>query len=206
MRTNYRRPEGVVPYQYSTSNRNVPEGICWHVELFLINILHQTATSPFFSSINSMLFLINILHQTATMLKLITRTRPLFLINILHQTATLTGLFVECHGCSLSIFYIKPQRVSCPCNSWLVVPYQYSTSNRNVTHRRNEEPKVVPYQYSTSNRNLSRTQTSCNQLFLINILHQTATYVHLRPVIRLLFLINILHQTATYTLYLIHNQ
>ena len=35
----------------------------------------------------------------------------------------------------------------------MVVPYQYSTSNRNITLTNLTEYEVVPYQYSTSNRN-----------------------------------------------------
>ena len=58
----------------------------------------------------------------------------------------------------------------------LVVPYQYSTSNRNTAGSIMTASLVVPYQYSTSNRNLSLLNISVMKLFLINILHQTATY------------------------------
>ena len=100
-------------------------------------------------------------------------------------------------SCSLSIFYIKPQLFHCFCEIITVVPYQYSTSNRNYgvpfvcvsfvvpyqysTSNRNfyvvDVPSciVVPYQYSTSNRNSWRNTGFSVQLFLINILHQTAT-------------------------------
>ena len=74
--------------------------------LFLINILHQTATVRRAGINTELLFLINILHQTATSichkksncrqystsnrnyLLLVQLVNVLFLINILHQTAT----------------------------------------------------------------------------------------------------------------------
>ena len=253
----------VVPYQYSTSNRNGDAVGIYAVRLFLINILHQTATSRSFLFRAAKLFLISILHQTATA-TLACRPSPccslsvfyikpqhnvpsvrtrlgcslsvfyikpqrgarqpddplrcslsvfyikpqrrrrrlssasrLFLISILHQTATYTILFsgvfslflisilhqtatrkfskTTSTGCSLSIFYIKPQRE--------VIATFPST--------------VVPYQYSTSNRNHDGCHTWMFRLFLINILHQTATLESVRIPGNMLFLINILHQTAT---------
>ena len=55
------------------------------------------------------LFLINILHQTATVAVCNVVYSQLFLINILHQTATLACRKLSLLSCSLSIFYIKPQ-------------------------------------------------------------------------------------------------
>ena len=100
-----------------------------------------------------------------------------------------------------------------------VVPYQYSTSNRNRRCLQRRLFSVVPYQYSTSNRNVAGTVFFQMLLFLINILHQTATLAcrklsllscslsifYIKPQLwmmsfmaqTLLFLINILHQTAT---------
>ncbi len=57
----------------------------------------------------------------------------------------------------------------------LVVPYQYSTSNRNNGDGEDQLKQVVPYQYSTSNRNCGQLQHTGLVLFLISILHQTAT-------------------------------
>ena len=100
-------------------------------------------------------------------------------------------------SCSLSIFYIKPQRPVHGDGHPPVVPYQYSTSNRNVQTADFRVDAVVPYQYSTSNRNCRVDGTPSIELFLINILHQTATFLRQEEVGRWLFLINILHQTAT---------
>ena len=57
-------------------------------------------------------------------------------------------------GCSLSVFYIKPQHGRARPENIPVVPYQYSTSNRNYQSDINTNWVVVPYQYSTSNRNV----------------------------------------------------
>ena len=78
-----------------------------------------------------------------------------------------------------------------------VVPYQYSTSNRNCDITVCLAQLVVPYQYSTSNRNNNIMIREQIELFLISILHQTATVVEIQYFILLLFLISILHQTAT---------
>ena len=64
---------------------------------------------------------------------------------------TATG-FTE--SCSLSVFYIKPQLDVTKLSKEQVVPYQYSTSNRNTGREYFFDSCVVPYQYSTSNRNL----------------------------------------------------
>ena len=144
---------GVVPYQYSTSNRNSYRSKCNTLALFLISILHQTATSRDGACSERGLFLISILHQTATHNFIIAPQAELFLISILHQTATMVLLMLHVICCSLSVFYIKPQRAPCSC----VLPV------------------VVPYQYSTSNRNCGYLRTTQAELFLISILHQTAT-------------------------------
>ena len=81
----------------------------------------------------------------------------LFLINILHQTATRTGIALAGFSCSLSIFYIKPQLWFSVHVLREVVPYQYSTSNRNLVREALTVGYVVPYQYSTSNRNYAFT-------------------------------------------------
>ena len=79
------------------------------------------------------------------------------------------------NSCSLSVFYIKPQHGRRIMVVSTVVPYQYSTSNRNLCYTPYRHPSVVPYQYSTSNRNSLSSDKERNKLFLISILHQTAT-------------------------------
>ena len=58
-----------------------------------------------------MLFLISILHQTATSTLVSISASVLFLISILHQTATVNYERANSRSCSLSVFYIKPQRM-----------------------------------------------------------------------------------------------
>ncbi len=79
----------VVPYQYSTSNRNQQIQPAPDCQLFLISILHQTATKKELENKGLKLFLISILHQTATCTPAEFHQVWLFLISILHQTATL---------------------------------------------------------------------------------------------------------------------
>ena len=124
----------------------------------------------------NMLFLISILHQTATIYRSLFKPSLLFLISILHQTATVGVGTNVLSGCSLSVFYIKPQH---PATSFV-------------------DATVVPYQYSTSNRNASSGIEKYQQLFLISILHQTATFDADGRIVSVLFLISILHQTATF--------
>ena len=77
----------VVSYRNSTSNHNGGSRYSDWLELYLIEILHQTTTAPSTSFLVVQLYLIEILHQTTTGL-----TPILFL-----------------PSCILSKFYIKPQ-------------------------------------------------------------------------------------------------
>ena len=165
----------VVPYQYSTSNRNE-----------LLKISSSPGVVPYQYSTSNR-------NQHPYSISCLL----LFLINILHQTATETSRVKRCFSCSLSIFYIKPQPGKAGDRRYRVVPYQYSTSNRNDMAAFPKLPKVVPYQYSTSNRNLNSLSWNPMPLFLISILHQTATTRLSKYSAFGLFLISILHQTAT---------
>ena len=102
-------------------------------------------------------------------------------------------------GCILSKFYIKPQRVAGEGYSQAVVSYRNSTSNHNftpcadcqrivvsyrnstsnhntITASKNGYP-VVSYRNSTSNHNLKPYDVWVSELYLIEILHQTTTWV-----------------------------
>ena len=77
----------VVPYQYSTSNRNYNEEVELPKGLFLISILHQTAT-------NSCGYC----------------SRDGCSLSVFYIKPQRTGgVGCLCLGCSLSVFYIKPQ-------------------------------------------------------------------------------------------------
>ena len=122
--------------------------------LYLIEILHQTTTLPVASLPAVWLYLIEILHQTTTVIRLSTGTPELYLIEILHQTTTLARCAKDNPGCILSKFYIKPQHgdMTIPAGS------------------------VVSYRNSTSNHNVNPTVAAFDELYLIEILHQTTTF------------------------------
>ena len=101
------------------------------------------------------LYLIEILHQTTTPFSLWARRKALYLIEILHQTTT-CGKCEDClRRCILSKFYIKPQ----------------------LRLERELSCCVVSYRNSTSNHNYNRHRVSNEELYLIEILHQTTTLV-----------------------------
>ena len=78
-----------VVYHYNpTSNRNRDKTISQHEELYIIIILHQTATKFYLSLLSYSLYIIIILHQTATKHLIILDLHLLYIIIILHQTAT----------------------------------------------------------------------------------------------------------------------
>ena len=103
--------------------------------------------------VDYMLYLIEILHQTTTVLSLLLKMEKLYLIEILHQTTT-PGIDTRSFDCCiLSKFYIKPQLVRSLLARFVVVSYRNSTSNHNNARR----------------------QWRFQQLYLIEILHQTTT-------------------------------
>ena len=143
----------VVPYQYSTSNRNRWAYYCSTVWLFLINILHQTATGLRRGRGSSCcsLSIFYIKPQPVAGYNTLSASCSLSIFYIKPQRGGLSGS--QGGGCSLSIFYIKPQLRPARDARDVVVPYQYSTSNRNNAASCSSIETVVPYQYSTSNRN-----------------------------------------------------
>ena len=99
----------------------------------------------------------------------------LYLIEILHQTTTARRRSASNAGCILSKFYIKPQQLT---------PYR-------------QPGEVVSYRNSTSNHNGMTRPAKTNELYLIEILHQTTTADVLSIQKDMLYLIEILHQTTT---------
>ncbi len=78
-----------VVYHYNpTSNRNYCPAVCKGRALYIIIILHQTATALMVSTSGAMLYIIIILHQTATVYGMLLKYSLLYIIIILHQTAT----------------------------------------------------------------------------------------------------------------------
>ena len=143
--------------------------------LYLIEILHQTTTGRRIRVFVSPLYLIEILHQTTTKPSFSMMGLRLYLIEILHQTTTISRPTSTTWCCILSKFYIKPQHSLRSIAILLVVSYRNSTSNHNTSILRSVSIIVVSYRNSTSNHNNARRQWRFQQLYLIEILHQTTT-------------------------------
>ena len=78
------------------------------------------------------------------------------------------------------------------------VVYHYNpTSNRNRYSLHRGRRRVVYHYNPTSNRNHALQRGNVFQLYIIIILHQTATLLVMRRCTSLLYIIIILHQTAT---------
>ena len=83
----------VVSYRNSTSNHNIVGRGKFHLQLYLIEILHQTTTIRHIAFEEMGLYLIEILHQTTTKTDEMSVESTLYLIEILHQTTT-SGLIL----------------------------------------------------------------------------------------------------------------
>ena len=121
----------------------------------------------------------------------------LYLIEILHQTTTMSIPCVLIICCILSKFYIKPQPGILFEIFMAVVSYRNSTSNHNPPGAQRAKELVVSYRNSTSNHNNARSTVSYDELYLIEILHQTTTPIAHFLKSSPLYLIEILHQTTT---------
>ncbi len=122
----------------------------------------------------------------------------LYLIEILHQTTTSNQNLDNSSSCILSKFYIKPQHWRDSSCARYVVSYRNSTSNHNLGEGIQLKLAVVSYRNSTSNHNLFGTNCLYNELYLIEILHQTTTRLNRSTHKDTLYLIEILHQTTTW--------
>ena len=123
----------------------------------------------------------------------------LYLIEILHQTTTIGYSKIFLLSCILSKFYIKPQPLrfwsfrwcSCILSKFYIKPqpsfrlHYFSRgcilSKFYIKPQQQPQagniPRVVSYRNSTSNHNLFGTNVLYNTLYLIEILHQTTTFL-----------------------------
>ena len=85
--------------------------------------------------------------------------------------------------CILSKFYIKPQRLAVEGYSQAVVSYRNSTSNHNTSRSSGLTKRVVSYRNSTSNHNSIQTSPATTSLYLIEILHQTTTFIRCESIL-----------------------
>ena len=165
------------------------------------------------------LYLLIILHQTATMRCASRWTGALYLLIILHQTATNQSLVFDFIGCIFLSSYIKPQphdpyrayAVSCIFLSSYIKPQLFgpfrSPSSRCIFLSSYIKPqpvaplaaseRVVSSYHPTSNRNSLPLLANQAELYLLIILHQTATCPAFFCCWSRLYLLIILHQTAT---------
>src|SRR5574344_1390344 len=122
-----------------------------------------------------MLYLINLLHQTATNCFAFA-FRDCCILSISYIKPRRCRQFmstIEC--CILSIYYIKPRPIALHLHFATVVSYQSPTSNRDDAVNSCQPLKVVSYQSTTSNRDQLLCICISRLLYLINLLHQTAT-------------------------------
>ena len=166
----------VVYHLHPTSNRNLKLTNREGAELYIIFILHQTATDLQLDSLTEgcissssyikpqlchiFYFFIQVvyhLHPTSNRNCRFSffPILPLYIIFILHQTATCYGPSWLVPGCISSSSYIKPQRPACIAVA----------------------PSVVYHLHPTSNRNFLSVHFQTLLLYIIFILHQTATWV-----------------------------
>ena len=181
------------------------------MELYLIEILHQTTTVDDMRRQIEELYLIEILHQTTTLSAFKEEYSTLYLIEILHQTTTRHRTISHSASCILSKFYIKPQPASCHPKIPRVVSYRNSTSNHNNGLQIFHLTKLYLIEILHQTTTVITDEQISLMLYLIEILHQTTTLRSARGADAQLYLIEILHQTTTsvdsflfcYTLYLI---
>ena len=121
----------VVSYWNSTSNHNDGEVIAPELQLYLIEILHQTTTGCMQWRFS----------PGCILLKFYIKPQPL--VRLLEFRVR----------CILLKFYIKPQHSQCHFVVLGVVSYWNSTSNHNTRQRRPWRWTVVSYWNSTSNHN-----------------------------------------------------
>ena len=106
----YEKSSLVVSYRNSTSNHNAGASYVGRKALYLIEILHQTTTSPLASRAIWCCILSKFYIKPQLEGALARRVGLLYLIEILHQTTTDRPAISHAQRCILSKFYIKPQR------------------------------------------------------------------------------------------------
>ena len=167
----------VVSYRNSTSNHNRSLPVSWASAV--VSYRNSTSNHNFYS------------HCFALV--------SLYLIEILHQTTTEQEITSQLNCCILSKFYIKPQpRFRWYCRSIrCILSKFYIKPQHGSIHERDRV--VVSYRNSTSNHNPTPLSCLLQQLYLIEILHQTTTIYQRQIPQQKLYLIEILHQTTTFT-------
>ena len=123
------------------------------------------------------LYLIEILHQTTTHCKCIQFTLCCILSKFYIKPQLRRRNLFPRQRCILSKFYIKPQLGRESSFRYIVVSYRNSTSNHNFFSQCYGNLEVVSYRNSTSNHNSCANSITSLSLYLIEILHQTTTWM-----------------------------
>ena len=187
----------VVSYRNSTSNHNIH---CRYIDFRRV-VSYRNSTSNHNLAIISLtsgrLYLIEILHQTTTVLcaqkSKYSCILSKFYIKPQLTGRTLNGFDVVSYRNSTSNhnnfekrtgnFFVVSYRNSTSNHNeidfrvklFTVVSYRNSTSNHNIMRVLHDKFKVVSYRNSTSNHNVGVVVRISEELYLIEILHQTTT-------------------------------
>ena len=165
--------------------------------LYLIEILHQTTTTPSLWLTSLLLYLIEILHQTTTSAYSGFAVECCILSKFYIKPQRNRRYFDKKNRCILSKFYIKPQQIwlssklalSCILSKFYIKPQLISSRSRfagccilskfyikpQLRLERELSYCVVSYRNSTSNHNFAPGDPTAIALYLIEILHQTTT-------------------------------
>ena len=209
----------VVSYRNSTSNHNPATSSFIVLQLYLIEILHQTTTQMSFSSDSFCCILSKFYIKPQHICRQIADCPCCILSKFYIKPQQQIALPLRTAGCILSKFYIKPQQgwrksssgFGCILSKFYIKPqlnvifnsevnvvsYRNSTSNHNTTTSCRFCLFVVSYRNSTSNHNKSIGF----ELDFDVVSYRNSTSNHNEPVLDrffvLLYLIEILHQTTT---------
>ena len=165
----------VVSYRNSTSNHNILTLRSGSIMLYLIEILHQTTTTPVasgdFSSCILSKFYIKPQHFDF-------EKRINYVVSYRNSTSNHNN-YRSNTACNLVVSYrnsTSNHNRAASSLPWLpVVSYRNSTSNHNHCRSAAKFAPVVSYRNSTSNHNFMSGIARCIGLYLIEILHQTTT-------------------------------
>ena len=165
----------VVSYRNSTSNHNAVTKRPVSVELYLIEILHQTTTC-FDVIVHQRRCILSKFYIKPQLRRRLSGCGSSCILSKFYIKPQLARqwLMVPC-GCILSKFYIKPQLGSalygevlgCILSKFYIKPQHNPILPARLS--------VVSYRNSTSNHNANAAGDMAYRLYLIEILHQTTT-------------------------------
>ena len=165
----------VVYHLHPTSNRNIPAVVLVFVDV--VYHLHPTSNRNVarVDTVLPWLYIIFILHQTATWPPTRKTWRSCISSSSYIKPQRNAIRRYTSSGCISSSSYIKPQLLRKYVSELEVVYHLHPTSNRNKALYFISSPSVVYHLHPTSNRNMLHRGVEDIWLYIIFILHQTAT-------------------------------